>query len=412
MRALVSFVVLLLVFPAIARPKSTFIEIKTMPGSVKGLAAVVQKEKPSDFRTQALWQLETKLRENGEELTDPDAIDALVDELLKRVFDDMALPTDIYMWEGDEAPRGEVLIRDPVLLLPGRTSSGFARRYEVTPMGLRIDRGYRNTSTTVKVAVAKSAAEWFAHVESKGWGVAVHPIHVTDGVARVVLQFLSRGGTAPPSARHERPIWVAFFRQDAAGGPWQPLVFDGAKARLARDQESTLLPFDPKTKLTDAMKRHVLALRFDELKLINPNRSTLHETEARWTSLNGLSGSVVDPRTAGWLDVYRTSDEPLVRAAATLKVASLGGSVSPDELVDVLVTVKQARVQAEALLALQQQLDGSAEAVSVEDQSALAKLGGGDDVKVFQTVARVKSAKATKLFKKGAAGWQPVVPKQ
>lgn len=411
MRSIV-FAVLCVAGTALARPKSTFIEIKSLPTTVKGLAAVVEKEKAGDFRKQAIWAMEAKLREKGDELTDADAIDALVDETLKRVFDDMAANTEIYMWEGDEAPRGDVLIRDPVLLLPGRTSTGFSKKYQVRPMGKRIDRGYRNTDCTVKVTVAKSPAEWFTHVESKGWGIAVDPIRTTDNVARIVLRFLSKGGTEPVSARHERPVWVAFFKQEAVGGPWTPVLFDVAASKLAREQETTLVPPGPNDKLTEAMKQHIFAIRVGDLALINQNRSSLHESEAKWTSLNGLSGSVVDAKNLGWLDVLRMSDEPLVRAAGVLKVASLNGEVTNDELVEVLEKVKQARVQAEALLQLNKRLDASAEVPTDEDKAGINKLGGAGELKVAGTVARLKGTAVTKYFKKGANGWDPVVPKK
>lgn len=411
MRTIVlSFV--LLSAAALARPRSTFIEIRSLPGSVKGLAGVVEKEKPSDFRRQALWAMETKLRESGEALTDAQAVDALVDEMLRRVFDDMAAATDIYKWEGDDAPRGDVLIRDPVLLLPGRTSAGFSKKYTVRPMGKRIDGAYRNTDCTVKVTMAKSPAEWFTHVESKGWGVAVDPIKTTDGVARVVVRFLSKGGTEPLSARHERPVWVAFFRQDADGGPWTPVLFQPAAAKLQREQETTLLPVEPVEKLTEPMKRHLLAIRLGDLALINQSRSSLHESEVRWTSLNGLSGSVVDQKNLGWLDELRLSEEPLVRAAAVLKTAALGGPVTNEELVDVLTQVKQARVQAEALLTLNKRLDASQESPDAETSAAITKLGGQGELKVAGGVARLKAGAVTKYFKKGPGGWDPVVPKK
>lgn len=397
---------------AVARPKSTIIELRSLPGSVKGLAAIVEKEKPSDFRKQALWALETKLREKGEELLDADAIDALTEEMLRRAFDDMALPTENWKWEGDDAPRGDVLIRDPVLLLPGRTSTGFARQYKVRPMGRRIDGGFRNTDCTVKVTVAKSQAEWFTHVDSKGWGIALDPLHTADGIVRVVLRFVSKAGTEPASARHERPIWVGFFRQEATGGPWVPVWFEPSAAKLQKDQETTLMPVDPKEKVTDAMKQHVLAIRLGDLALINPNRSTLHQNEAKWTSLDGLSGSVIDSKNAGWLDPLRTSSEPLVRAAAILKLQALGVQVTMDELVDVLATVKQARVQAEAMLAMNKRLDASSETLSDEDRAALVKLAGEGELKLGSSIARHKAGSTLRYFKKSETGWDPIIPKK
>jgi hypothetical protein len=397
---------------AVARPKSTFIEIKNLPSSVKGLAGVLEKEKPGDFRTQALWALEAKLREKGTEVREPEVIDALLDETLRRVFEDMAAATDLYKWEGDDAPRGDVLIRGTTFVFPGRASTGFSRSYTVRPQGKRIDRAYFNTDCTVKVQVAKSPAEWFTHVEAKGWGVAMDPVLATDGVHRVVVRLFSKGGTEPPSIRHERPVWIGFFRQEATGGPWNPLVFNPAAAKLARDQETTLLPADPKVKVTDAMKQHVLAVRLGDLAFINPSRAALHESEVRWTSLNGLSGAVVDERSTKWIDPLRTSDDPLTRAVVVNKLASLGADVTPDELFDVLVNVKQARVQAEALLTLNKRIDASTDTPSEEDLAVLTKLGATTDLKLWRTMARAKGGSGLKYFRKGPSGWEPVVPKK
>ncbi|MCA2979809.1 MAG: hypothetical protein INH41_31310 [Myxococcaceae bacterium] len=395
-----------------ARPKSSFIEIKSLPSTVKGLAAVVEREKTGDFRTQALWAMEAKLREAGAEVNDPDVVDALLDETLRRVFDDMAAATDIYAWEGDDAPRGDVLIRGTTLVFPGRASTGFSKSYTVRPQGKRIDRGYLNAECTVKVQVARSPAEWFLHVETKGWGVAIDPVLASDGVHRVVVRLFSKGGTVPPSIRHERPVWVGFFRQEATGGPWNPLVFNPAGAKLAREQETTLLPPDPKVKVTDAMRQHVLAVRLGDLAFINPARAALHESELRWTSLNGLSGPVVDERTSRWIDPLRTVDDALTRAVVVLRLASLGVEVTPDELFDVLVSVKQARVQAEALLAINKRLDASAETPTDDDLARLTALGGVSDVKVWRSLGRAKGGQGFKYFHKGGGGWEPIVPKK
>lgn len=395
---------------ASARP--AFIEIKNLPTTVKGLAGVIEKEKPGDFRKQAIWALEAKLREKGEELTDADAADALVDEVLRRIFEDMAAPTDIYRWDSDDAPRGDVLIRDPVLLLPGRTSTGFSKKYTVRPMGKRIDGAYRNTDCTVKVSVAKSPADWFTHVDTKGWGIAVDPIRTTDGIARIVLRFLSKAGTEPPSARHERPVWVSFWKQGTDGAPWAPLLFDVAASKLQREQETTLVPPGPNEKLTPAMKEHIFAIRVGDLAYFNPNRATVNEHEVKWTSLNGLSGSVVDAKNQGWLDVLRMSEEPLVRAVGVLRVAALGGEVTIDELIEIITKVKQARVQAEALLILNKRLDASAEVLSDEDKTTLIKLGGAGEMKLYNTVARITLGKASKYFRKLESGWDPIVPRK
>jgi hypothetical protein len=220
----------------------------------------------------------------------------------------------------------------------------------------------------VKVTVAKSPAEWFTHVESKGWGIAVDTIRTTDNVARIVLRFLSKGGTEPISARHERPVWVGFFKQESVGGPWAPVLFDVAASKLQREQETTLVPPGTNEKLTDG----------DEAAHLRDSRRRprAHQPEPLVAARERSEVDVAQRpvrlgrrrEDLGWLDVLRMSDEPLVRAAGVLKVASLNGEVTNDELVDVIEKVKQARVQAEALLLLNKRLDASADTPTDEDK--------------------------------------------
>lgn len=405
MRRPLVLAVALLAASSPARPK--LIELRSLPQAPKALAAALAKEKPGALREALVSLLETKLREQGAEVSDPDELDALAAATFQKIFDDMAAPTEVWTWEGDDGPRGEVLIRERVLLLPGRTTSGFSRRYTVRPKGKRIDRGYLDTDCTVEVGVAKSEPDWHAWVERKGWGAALHPVLATDDVARVVVSLLSPGTSGSPAPRHERPVWVAYFKKEKAG--WQVLDFQPATAKEQRLQEANVLPSDPKEKLTDAQRKLVLALRMEDVKLINPARTVFLGREASWFSLAGLTECPVDAKTLEWLDPYRTSEHPLVRAAAVLKVVSLGGAVQPSELLDAITQVRVRAVQAEAMKALDALLEGGAEAVGDEDRAALAKLGGGDDVKVLKGVARVKVGNKLQFFKKGESGW--VAPK-
>ncbi len=391
-----------------ARPKSKLVEIRTLPSTVKGLAATLKTEKPGDFREALLWSLETKLREKGTELTEPDAIDAMTEALLGRIFEEMAAANDVWTWEGQDGPRGDVLIRGTVKLKPGRTSSGFDKKFTVSPKGKRIDRGYLNTPCTVQVVTAAGEAEWFEWVGSKGWGAALHAVQVTDDVARVGLQLLSPGKADAPAPRHERPVWVAYFRRERPDAPWELFLFEPYTSKEQRTQESNLLPADPRAKLTDAQKKLVLALRMEDVRLLDASKAALSAKDYAWFTLHGLTEAPVDAKTVGWLDAYRTSDHPLVRAAAVLKAASLGGPVDPVELLDLRGQVKVKAVQEQALASLAKVLDASTEVPTEEDKAALAKLGGGEDVKVLRAAARVKAGGKTLLFMKGEGGWAPV----
>lgn len=396
----------------LGRPKSSVFEIKTLPNKVKALATIVEREKGGDFRTQAVWALETRLREQGVVLAEPDAVDALLDEMLQRMVSDMSSSSDVYKNEGDDAPRADFIDAETALVFPGRNSSTFSKTYTARPVGKRLTRALYNKDCKLKVTVAKSAGEWFQHVETKGWGIAIDPVLVNDAVARVVVRLFSKGEGQVAFSRHERPVWVAFFKQEVDGGPWLPVLWNPVQAKLQRDQETTLLPVDPKAKPTDAIKQHVLSVRFGDLAFINPARSTLHETELKWTTLNGLSGTVVEAKNVAWLEPYRRSEGPLVRAAAILKGTGLGVSASSDELLDVISSVKHARVQAEALLILGKQLDASNDIPSDEDRLTLTKAGGPGVVSVWKNAARLKTDTSMKLYRRAGSTWQLVEPLQ
>lgn len=407
---LVSCLVVLLPLGAAARPKSVMMEIRNVPSSPKAMAKVLATEKPGAFRNKVIDALETKLREKGEALEDPDAIDAITGVLFERVFEDMAAATDVWVWEANESPRGDVLIRKTVKLLPGQTTTGFLKSVTVSPKGKRIDRGYLNTPCTVEVSVAKSEADWHAEAEKNGkWVAALHPVKHAEGVARVALTLLSPGKTEPPAPRHERPVWVAFFKQEAPGTPWELLFFDPATAKDQKLQEANVLPGDGKAKLSDAQRQLVLALRMEDVRLINPNRKVLTKDELKWVSLEGLSGLPVDAKHVAWLEPWRASEAPLQRAVAVLRIAQLGGEVKVAEVVDVLEKVKATPVQAEAMGVLGKLLEASTEEVAESDKALLAK-AASDVVKVREDVARVTSGGKTVFYKRGNAGWGLLKP--
>jgi hypothetical protein len=397
--------------PALAG-KPMFIEIKSVPASTKAALAMLPKEKPGPFRRQLLVAVESKLREKGTPLDDADAIDAMTTALFERVFDEMAAPTDVWAWSGEEGlPRGDVLIRHTVKLLPGQNSTGYLKSFTVSPKGKRIDRAYLNTPCTVDVSVAKNPADWFAEVEGReGWVAALHPVLVSEGVARVALQLLSPGRGEPPAARHERPLWVAFFKQDAAGAPWQLAHFEPYTAVEQKLQESNVLPLtEGKEKLVDQQKQLLLTLRLFDLKLVNPQRKVLSPAELKLVQLDGLTESPVDAKHTAWLEPYRTADVPLVRAVALLRLAQLGATVTGAELLYVLENVRATAVQAEALGALGKLLDASTEAVTDADRAALTRAPDAD-VKVLKGLARVRAGGKSTFHKQTAGAWSLIAP--
>ncbi|MEW5743293.1 MAG: hypothetical protein AB1938_30570 [Myxococcota bacterium] len=395
---------------AVAKPKSVMMEFRSVPSSPKAMAKVLTTEKPGAFRDKVLDALEAKLREKGEPLEDPDAIDAMTGVMLDKIFEDMADATDIWVWEANESPRGDLLIRETLKLYPGQNSTGFTKSITVSPKGKRIDRGYLNTPCTVQVSVAKSPADWHAEAEKHGkWVAALHPVKQSEGVARVALSLFSPGRGDPPAPRHERPVWLVYFRQEAPGTPWEPLFFSPAEAKEQKLQEVNVLPGDGKAKLTDAQRQLVLDVRMQDLRFINPDRKTLTKEELKWVSLEGLTTSPVDAKRVAWLDPYRLSDVPLVRAVAMLRTAQLGGTVGVAEVVKALETVKAVPVQAEALSLLGKLLEASTEPVTDADKAALEK-DGATDARVVEDVARVRKGNKSVFYKRAGAGWQVIKP--
>lgn len=395
---------------AAARPKSVMMEFRNVPSSPRAMAKVLTTEKPGAFRNKVLDALESKLREKGEPLEDPDAIDAMTAVMFEKLLEDMAAATDVWVWEANDSPRGDLLIRQTVKLYPGQNSSGFTKAVTVSPKGKRIDRGYLNTPCTVEVSVAKGPADWHAETEKNGkWVAALHPVKQSEGVARVAVSLFSPGKGEPPAPRHERPVWLAFFKQEAAGAPWELLFFEPAVAKEQRLQETNLLPGDGKAKLTDAQKQLVLDLRMQDVRFINPERKTLTKDELKWVSLEGLSGSPLDAKRVAWLDPYRLSEVPMVRAVAVLRTAQLGGAVGVAEVAKAVETVKAVAVQAEALALLGKLLDASTEEVAETDKALLEK-DGATEARVLEDFARVKKGNKLVFYKRGGAGWAVLKP--
>jgi biotin carboxyl carrier protein len=397
------FVASLTPLNAAAKPRSMMMEFRNVPASPKAMAKVLATEKPGAFRSKVIDALETKLREKGEPLDDPDAIDAMTGVMFEHIFEDMAAANDVWVWEANESPRGDVLIRGTVKLLPGQNSTGFRKSVTVSPRGKRIDRGYLNTPCTVEVSVAKSPAEWHAEVEKHGrWVAALHPVKQLEGVARVAVSLFSPGKGEPPAPRHERPVWIAFFQQPAPGAPWELMWFDPAVAKEQKLQEANLLPGDGQAKLSDAQKQLVLALRMEDVRLINPDRKTLSKDELKWVTLEGLSGPVVDAK-------HVACDSPMVRAVAVLRTAQLGGEVKVADVVGIIETVKAVPVQAEAMGLLAKLVAAHPEPVSEADRAALAK-DRADEVQISGDVARVRRGSQDTFFKRGSAGWELIKP--
>lgn len=389
-----------------AQAKSKVIEVRHVASSPQGMVKQLAAEKPGPFRDKVMDALLTRMLTRAPPLDEPDAVDAMTRQMFDHIFADMAAANDVWVWEANASPRGDVLIRETVTLQPGRTSSGFTHAVTVSPAGKRIDRGYLNTPCTVRVSVAKSERDWHVEAETNGrWVAAVHPVLASEGVALVAVSLLSPTKGEPPAPRHERPVWVAFFEQ-GADGQWQPAWFDPATATEQRLQESNLFPAGAK-KLSEGQRRLALALRMEDVRLINPARAALSKDELKWVTLEGLGGPVVDAKSRAWLLPWLESDSPLVRAVAAVRLARLGEAVKPMLLVSALREVRALPVQVEARAALVDLVRAGTKADDEILRVGLAK-APGDEVYVLGDVAMVRSGAGDSFFAREGGAWKAV----
>ncbi len=400
---------LLTAAPAFAG-KVKFIEVvdPNALSSPRAMLAALEPMKPGPARDALMLQLDTKLREKGAPLDDPEQLDALAGLMFQRILEDMAAPGEVWTWEGDDAPRGDVLIREKLLLFPGRVSSEFKKDITVTPKGKRIDRSYADTACKVTVQPAKSEPEWNGWVETKGWGAAMHEVKWMDDVARVAVTVTAPGKAGMPGPKHQRPAWIGYFKRPKKSEPWTVGLFAPTQAKEQKAAEANVSSLDAKVQATEQHKKLVLALRMEDVRMIPPTRTALTPHEANWFSLKGLTGSPVDAKTQGWLEPYRADVSPMVRAAAVVKLLELGGKAKGGELADILVNVRLTQVVADAQALLDAMLDAGDAALTDEQKGSLAQLAGAGEVRSLPDVVRVKSQGKVTYFRKAPYGWEEV----
>lgn len=376
------------------------------PTSPRALLAAVLTSKPSAARDANLMLLDAKLREKGANLEDPDQTDAMAVAVFQRIFEDMAAPSDVWTCDDDEAPRADVLGRKRVLLLPGQATTGFSKAFTVTPKGKRLASALAAGPATLTVAVARSEAEWQASVMAKGWGAALHQVKHLDDVARVGVTFLA------PGAKHQRPVWIAYFKRAKSGAPWEFALLEPAEGKAQKAQEVNLMWVDPRATPGALHKKLVLAVRMEDVRLIPESRSALLDEEAKWFSLAGLTECPVDAKTVDWLERYRADSSPMVRAAAVVKTWELGGTLTGAELADVIANLRLSGVVLEAQTRLDALLDGGQAGLTDEQKNSLARLAGTGKVSSLPEVVRVKGAERTTYFRKRPYGWEELKPKK
>jgi hypothetical protein len=329
--------------------RSKMIEIKSVPKSIPALADALKKESKDVNRRAAMSLVLDDLLRAKPEVTDATVYDNIATAFINDVLDKMCEPTDAFSTEfgADKFnPRADLFFRQEVKLRPGRVTKDFRRRYTKKAQGANIDRGYRNQPLTVDFVAAVSDAEFEAWVETKSWGVVVHKAHVdpATSVARIGLTFISNGTKDAPGGRFERPSWVGFYKQVKPGvGSYQPLSIERVTATDWREQPINVVP--PKVEPNELSKKLYLDVWMEQVRAI-PVRAAFRPQEEALFKLELESPDKIEQAQIPWLEKYRDSDSPMVRAAAELKVAALGGEWKPDNVFIINRTMKHPVVKA------------------------------------------------------------------
>lgn len=334
--------------PALAG-RSKMLEIKGAPKTPAAVAEAISKAGKDANRRTGLSLVLDELLRSKPELNDPALYDQLAGTLFNDVLDKMAEPTDAFSTDyGSDKfnPRADLFFRETVKVRPGRTTKEFRRRYTKKAQGKNIDRGYRNQPLTVDFATAASDDEFQQWTDVKSWGVVLHAAHVdtAGGIARIGCTFISNGSKDVPGGRFERPSWVAFYKQPKPGvGSFQLLAIEPVTATDWRLQPINLVP--PKVEPNELAKKLYLAVWMEQVRAL-PARPAFGAQEEALFNLQYDTAEKFEASQVAWLDPYRDSDSPMVRAAAELKLAALGGPWRADSAYIISRGVKHPVVRA------------------------------------------------------------------
>lgn len=339
--------VLLVGFSAAAKGKSKILDFRAVPKTLQSVAESLSKEKKDPAKRAALaLTLDDMLRQKAE-VTDGKLYDELAGVLINDVLDKMCEPGEVFSTEhGPNSfhPRVDFWFKDAVKLYPGRVAKDFRRKYTKKPLGKNIDTAYRNQPLTLEFSSAASEDEFQQWTDEKGWGVIIHEAHAEAGFARIGLSWVSPGSKEAPGGRVERPAWVAFYKQPKPGvGSFQLLAIESETSADWREQPLNLVP--PKLEPSELDKKLRLAVRMEEVRAL-PARPAFKGDEEKLFNLEGEGPEKLEAAQVGWLEPYRDSPWPMVRAAAELKVVSLGGAPKFENLDAILRGVKHGVVKA------------------------------------------------------------------
>lgn len=404
---------------AFAASRVKFIDFRSIPRTVPGLRTLLGKEKNQDTRTAAALTLSNVMRQSGKPILAPET-DVAVTVVLDAVFDQMAAPTDIYTWEKDNfGARGDILCREKALLYPGVVSAGWEKKFTRLLKGKRIDRGYLNSDCTLTVTAAKTPEEFWAWVDTKGWGILPHTVLATDNVARVGLTLFSKGSTGI-APRAEKPVYVGFVHREKESADWTLLSAEPVTQLDVRKQESNI--FADNQKPTDDERKERLAQWMELVKALPP-RASLTSLDQQYFLLQGTGADNITNKEKALLEPYRKHESALVRAAAELKLSRLGVATTPEALAALAVSLdshpaEQNEVLRELYGLVGTNFEKSGAPCAPEEVSALhgvavpkekAEINRPDQCRVWESWAKLtlfnSNAKGV-LFKKEESGWK------
>ncbi len=333
-------------FAALAKGHGKMIDLRTVPKTIPNVSDALAKEKkdPNKRAAYALT-LDDMLRSKPE--ADSRLYDELAGALINDVLDKMCEPTEVFATEVDPDkwnPRAEVFFKTDVRVYPGRVSGEFRRKYTKKPMGKNIDRGYRGQPATFDFQVAANEPEFTRWTDAKGWGVVIHEARFDSGVARIGLTWVSGGTKDKPGGHVEHPAWVAFYKQPKPGvGSFQLLSIEPETAVDWREQPINMVP--AKTEPNELERKLHLSVWMEDVRAL-PVRLAFLGDEEKIFNLDGEGDDKLEAAQLSWLEPYREHTSPMVRAAAELKIARLGGQWKPDNIETVLKFITHAAVKA------------------------------------------------------------------
>ncbi len=377
------------------------IDLKSMPQKPAALTTLLRgKEKDPARRAAASLLLDNSLRDHGQELKSQQDAEAVLTLMLETTFAHMASANDVYGFNKDEFnPRADMLCKR-ILVLPGRVSTGYSHKFTNKIETKKADSALQGKTCDTTVEAAKTEDEFYVWVENQGWGLLPYEVMINDeGVTRGGFQFLSPGTTSYRAPRFEKPVYVGFSeKKDDA---WQLIAMEPALVPDWRKQEANIYPPEA-NKVSEQEKRARVALWMESVRGVNNRRRAFIGPETNIFLVNGQGADHFDKAQVALFEPWLESEDLMVRAAAQIKYAQLGGGVTPASMGETMQKLSSIAARSELgkaiFRSLGASLDSGADAAK-EDKAAIEKVLNSDQspfklgrvnwVKIYEDWAKV-----------------------